>query len=708
MGIGYFRRACLVILCLVNSLLLSSCATESVIENPAAEEKVHAYKVDKSQQDRNNQALNIVAVENDSVTLQNGADASAAIQGDIEFLNNATGDVFDLRGFRQLLQAEERPAGIVLNFEDADIKEVVSLIIGKILKQNYLIDPAVRGQVTLKTERPLNRNTVFYLLENILDLYGARIVKRTGHYRIFPKANSGTSMLGFGEVDDRAKLGYGYRIVSLQYVSAGEMVKILESVTDKETIIRADEARNLVIIGGTSEDVRNMLNAISMFDVDWMKGTNVGLIQIKYSNANDVLEDLQKVLASNQLEAESGGIMTLNSIERLNSIMIITRQYSYLKRIEEWIRKLDVPTQGAGSRLYVYQVKNLTATELAAVLGELFGTGEEQPGIVDDEDVTGPGSMPVLLTEPYTDEAVRDTVIETDDNDTSPKPASGIQIIAAENTNSLLISATPIQYAKIELALSKLDVPPLQVLMEVTIMDVALKDEFSYGMQWFIEHGDGGDGSSAAIIGDSLSFAQTFSYTAVSGDVRAILGLLASDGRVNVLSSPSILVRNNHKASIRVGDQQPISTAVLNETGTIIASSVTYRDTGILLEILPSITTNGTINVELSQEVIDVGDIDAATGQRTFLNRNLNTTVSVKNGETIILGGLIRSNQAVSKSGVPGLRDLPGIGFLFGKTVTADTRTELLMIMSPRIIRNPEENNEVLKEYKSKFSNLEF
>jgi general secretion pathway protein D len=112
--------------------------------------------------------------------------------------------------------------------------------------------------------------------------------------------------------------------------------------------------------------------------------------------------------------------------------------------------------------------------------------------------------------------------------------------------------------------------------------------------------------------------------------------------------------------------------------------------------------------VELSQEVVDVGDIDAATGQRTFLNRNLNTTVSVKNGETIILGGLIRSNQAVSKSGVPGLRDIPGIGFLFGKTVTADTRTELLMIMSPRIIRNPQENNEVLKEYKSKFSNLEF
>jgi len=351
MGIGYFNKARLVILCLLGCLQLSSCATESVIENPAAEEKVQAYKLDMPQQDRNNQGLNIVDAENDSVALQNEADASTAIQGNIEFLNNADGDVFDLQGFRRLLQAEERPAGIVLNFEDADIKEVVALIIGKILKQNYLIDPAVKGKVTLKTERPLNRDTVFYMLENILDLYGARIVRRTGHYRIFPRTDAGTSMLGFGEIDDRVKLGYGYRVVSLQYVSAGEMVKILESVTDKETVIRADEARNLVIIGGTSEEVRNMLNAITMFDVDWMKGTNVGLIQIKYSNASDVLEDLQKVLASNQLEVGAGGIMTLDSIERLNSLMVITRQYSYLKRVEEWVRKLDVPTQGAGRQL---------------------------------------------------------------------------------------------------------------------------------------------------------------------------------------------------------------------------------------------------------------------------------------------------------------------------------------------------------------------
>ena len=707
MNIAYLKKAIFITLCLVSSLQLSSCATDSVTTYPANEANVYAYAVDISDQQKKTQDLEKIADGNDFKILPENPVESTAIQGDIEFLNNAKTDIFDTRGFRKLLQAEEQSSGIVLNFEGADIKEVVSLIIGKIMKQNYLIDPAVKGEVTLKTEEPLNKDTVFYMLENILDLYGAKIVKRTGHYRIFPKSDPAMSMLGFGEIDDRIKLGYGYRVVPLKYVSSVEMVKILESVTNKDTIIRSDDLRNLIIVGGTSGNVRNMMNAIQMFDVDWMRGTNVGLIKVKYSNVNDVLDDLKKMLASNQAEIETGGILTLDSIERLNSILVITRQYSYLKRVEKWVRKLDLPTQGVGSRLYIYSVKNSTAKDLATALSELFAMGDEEITSAEDN-VTGPGSMPITLRESDAEEPQQDPA--DSQNNAEEETSSDFQIIVADDTNSLLISATPMQYAKVELALNKLDVPPLQVLIEVSIMDVQLTDNFSYGMQWFLQHGDANSGGSA-IIGDALAFApQTLSYTAVrdSGDVRAILGLLASDGKIDVLSSPSLLVRNNRKASMRIGDQQPISTVSTNADGTVIATSVIYRDTGILLDIEPSITSSGTINVDLNQEIIDVGDIDIATGQRTFLNRNLNTAVSVKNGETIILGGLIRTNRALSKSGVPGLRDIPGLGFLFGKTVTSDVRTELLIMLSPRIIRNPGENNEVINEYKTKFKNLQF
>jgi general secretion pathway protein D len=713
MSINYYKNALTLISGLVLVLLAASCATTPEVEGSGvgktASQSVTqqpGFDLDSKNRDR----------VNDFELLPDSTIENAAIQGDLEFLNTAEGNVFDLEKFRMLLEVEERPSGIVLNFEGADIKRVVALVIGRIMNENYLIDPTIKGTVTLKTEKPLNRDTVFYMLENVLDLYGARISRRKGHYRIYPKDQAGSSVVGYGNIDARIKLGYGYRIVPLEYVSASEMVKILESVTGEESVIRADNARNLIILGGTSENVRNMLNAIDMFDVDWMKNTNVGLIKINYADAEEVLEDLKIMLALNQGEVESGGVLSLEIIERLNSILVISRQRAYLQRVRDFVRKLDIPAQGAGSKLYVYAVKNSTAEDLAALLSDLFAseaTADEASG--EDENLTGPGSIPVTLSPANPEEEAEPIIISDTASETGPEAeeeaeaAPEIKIVAAPDSNSLLIFATPSQYSKIELALEQLDIPPFQVLIEVTIMDVQLTGALSYGMRWFLEN-PGSSSSDSAIIGDALNFPSTFLYSAVRsrGDVRATLNLLASDGKVDVLSAPSLLVRNNRRASIRVGDQQPVSTASLNPDGTIIATSVEYRDTGILLEIEPSITSSGTINVELTQDVIDVGDIDDATGQRTFLSRNLNTTVSVNNGETIILGGLIRTNSAVTKSGVPGLRDIPIIGFLFGKTLTSDVRTELVIMLSPRIIRNPTEHNEVIREYKAKFQNLEF
>jgi general secretion pathway protein D len=698
------KKLQIIILCLMTGMLISACSSKQIEPESEADEstKPFAYESGITQQ----QEAELNKTEGNANQYQLIPDSvieSTAIRGDIEYLSNGKADIYNVDEFRRLLQVEERPTGIDLNFQNADIKEVISLVIGKIMRENFLIDPAVKGTVTLKTEKPLNRDTVFYMLENILDLYNARIVKRKGHYRIFPKARGGVSIIGIGDIDNRIKLGYGYRIIPLNFVSATEMVKILESVTNEDTVIRPDEKRNLVIIGGTSEDVRNMMDAISMFDVDMMKGTHVGLIRINYSDANDIISDLKKMLSVQQSE----GLLTLETIERLNAILVISRQYEYLKRVRDWVRKLDTPAQGVGNKLYVYPVQYTTAKDLASTLDELFGGAKDEEETGKSGNITGPGSTPVTLTESGTKDAPPGAASKTGAIGAGTEGSSSetaIKIIAAEDTNSLLISSTPNQYARIALALKKLDVPPLQVLIEVTIMDVQLTDAFSYGMRW--ELLDGGD---SAAIGNELSFASTFNYSAVrsSGDVRSFLRLLASDGKVDVLSSPSILVRNNNKASIRVGDQQPISTSSIGEGG-VVATSVEFKDTGILLEIKPSITSSGTINVDLTQEVIDVGDIDTATGQRTFLNRNLNTSASVNNGESIILGGLIRTNTAVSQSGVPYLRDIPFLGFLFGQTVTSDVKTELMIILSPRIIRDSRENNNVMKEYKEKFEHLDF
>lgn len=630
----------------------------------------------------------------------------AEITGNFDLVNKGSGNYLSVKKFRKRAQADSRSGGIKLNFENADIKEVVSIIIGKILNDNYLIDPAVKGVVNLRTVKDLNKNTAFYVLENILDIHGARIIRDDGHYRILPKNRTALGMVGMADDEPKARIGYGYRVVPLQYVSTSEMTKILESVTYKSSIIRSDEKRNLLILGGTSTEVKNMLDTVKLFDVDWMKGTSVGLIKIRYSNVADVVKDLNKMLKIDSATDKAKSFVSLEPIERLNSIMIITKRYDYIDRIRGWIAKLDVPEVGEGNKLYVYAVKHTNADAIATTLMELFN-GESPTDIDSENDVLSPGSKPITLNimSSSKDNKTADQQTSRESN-VNGKSTSGIRIIPASDSNSLLIMATPGEYAKIEGALELLDIPPLQVLVEVTIMDVRLSDDLSYGMQWFFQ--SEGNYNTDTTVGDSLSFPQTFSYSAVkqTGNVIGLLGMLASEGKVNVLSSPSLLVRNNEKASISVGDQQPISTALVGPEGNVVASSVQFKDTGVILEIKPTVNTSGTVNVNIAQEVTDIGDIDDATGQRAFLRRSIKSAVSVADGETIILGGLIRSNKANVENGVPGLRDIPLLGYLFSKTVSTEQRTELIIMLTPKVIRNSDENIRVVDEYKRKFKNL--
>lgn len=633
-------------------------------------------------------------------------DKSAKIEGNFRLLNDGKGGTLNIAGFRKQARAEETPGGITLNFVNADIKEVVSLIIGKILKENYLIDPAVKGTVNLNAVKELNKNTAFYVLENILDIHGARIIRHKGHYRIIPKNRGSLGLISIGANKGNAQHGYGYHIVPLNFIQATEMLKILESVTNKGALIRADDKRNLLIIGGTGSDVTNMLDAVKLFDVDMMRGTSVGLIRIRYSNVQDIIKDIRKMA---QLESDSSaknGLLSLESIDRLNALLIITRQSRYLERVKDWVAKLDIPSQGDGQKLHVYQVKNSNAKELAANLTDLFGGGAAAAEVQPEEHNLSPGSSPVFVST-KSDKPAEQAPEKQNTASPAAADAGGIKIIAASDTNSLLVLATPNQFAKVEEALKKLDTPPLQVLIEVSIMDISLTDDFSYGMQWFFNNTTSQHTGSGQ-VGDALTFPATLSYSAVkyTGDIRALLSILASDGKVDVLSSPSLLVRNNGKASIRVGNQQPISTALVGAEGNIVATSVQFKDTGVILEINPTINSSGMVNVDITQEVTDVGDVDDATGQRAFLRRSLKSSVSVSDGESIVLGGLIRTNTAKTSSGVPWLHRIPILGFFLGKTITSEQRTELLIMLTPKVIKSGDDNRKLIDEFRNKFDHL--
>jgi len=288
-----------------------------------------------------------------------------------------------------------------------------------------------------------------------------------------------------------------------------------------------------------------------------------------------------------------------------------------------------------------------------------------------------------------------------------------VRVVADEVNNSLMIYATGQQYDIIEEALEKLDTVATQVIIEASIMEVTLTDELRYGLEWVFKNGiDGGYdglGSLASQSGNPTPRSPGFSYTVTNGigDISAVLNALSQDSLLNVISTPSIMVLDNYTAEIQVGDQVPVLQGQTIGIGGNSVQNITFRDTGVSLVVTPSVNAGGLITMDVQQSVTDVGNVDEATGQRTFLNRAIRSRVAVRSSESVVLGGLIRENASRAGSGVPLVRDIPVLGNLFGSRSRENTRTELLVIITPRAIFNEDELRNVSKEMRSQVRFME-
>jgi general secretion pathway protein D len=287
-----------------------------------------------------------------------------------------------------------------------------------------------------------------------------------------------------------------------------------------------------------------------------------------------------------------------------------------------------------------------------------------------------------------------------------------IKIVADEKNNSLLMLATREDYQKLQSLIRQLDVMPMQVLVEATIVEVRLGDELSYGLQWFFSHQQGSTDSTFELFPNGVS--PTFRYTLVDtgGDFKAVLDLLAADGRLGVLSSPSLMVQDNQMASIHVGQQIPIRTSETTSLASsgdspLITSTIQYRDTGVLLEVKPRVNSGGMISMEITQQVDGVDETTTSSiDSPTIFQRKITTNIAVQSGETIVLGGLITESESASNTGIPVLRGLPGIGPLFSSQKNEVQRTELMIMITPTSISNSTEARSATEEMKKKMLNL--
>ncbi len=304
--------------------------------------------------------------------------------------------------------------------------------------------------------------------------------------------------------------------------------------------------------------------------------------------------------------------------------------------------------------------------------------------------------------------------------------APDVRVMADRINNTLLIYAPPAEFARIEATLKRLDVQRAQVLIEASIIEVTLSDGLQYGLQWAFKNNDAfGSGrtglgalnnSQGSTIGGAtrngniLNAARGFSYTLTSstGNLTAGLNTLASKSLLKVISSPSIMVLDNHTAAIIVGNQQPINTGTtISSSGTIATTNnIQYKDTGVMLNVTPSVNAGDLVTLEIDQTVTTLGTEDTVTKQYSFLQRQINSKVAVRSGETLVLGGLIQNEHTKGTSGLPLLSSIPILGGLFGSQNHNDTRTELMVIITPRVIRSDEDARAVSRELRDRMKGL--
>lgn len=600
---------------------------------------------------------------------------------------------------------------VMLNFDGADLREVVKIVLVDIMHESYLIDPRVQGVVNIHSSHPVKRSALVPTLEAVLRMNGASLVRESDgvfHVNPFATATKGALTPQVGGMNKPLPPGYSVQIVPLKYISAREMVKILEPFTPEGGIVRVDDVRNMLFLGGNARELRHLMETIDIFDVDWIAGMSVGLFTLKSVDVKTAFSEVEKILGDKG-QGALAGVLRIIPIERLNALLVVTPQPKYLEQARVWIERLDRSgaTDG-GAQLYVYQVQNGDAVKMATLLGQAFGKQTSQSAPPPS---LAPGLNPAEIKS--SGPAVGGTQSGGAEGVTV-SVGGATKIIADKENNALLILATPSEHEIITNAIRKLDVVPRQVLIEVTIAEVTLSDEFSFGLEWYFNNNTKGKGfldTGAAGI-TQLSPGFSYAWLDAAGSIKAVLNALAANSKLNIISSPHVMVSDNHTAKIQVGDRVPTvsqtqATAIAT-TGTAgVISSIQYLDTGIMLSVTPHINAGGLVTMEISQEVSNAAKtVTSGIDSPTISKRSAQSTVTVQAGETMVLGGLISDKKSNANSGLPFLSEIPVLGALFGAQNVKDDRTELVMMITPKLVSNSQQAREITDEFRKKVGSV--
>ena len=648
--------------------------------------------------------------------------------------------------------------GVTLKFDNADIYDVIQVVLGDILKLDYVIDPAVQGRVTIKSTGAISMADTYSALETALATSNISIVRQGKVYKVTRDAIAARDAL---TTQGAGPASVVMQIIPLKFVQANQLVNTLRNFVGPQASNTNDPTKKYMIIVDRAANVEKIMDMVKTLDADYLSHVNIKLIPIKHAEATDLAKELDGLFKTSGIFNWTGTEATkafFLPVARMNALLIATGNENIMRAAEQWVRTLDAePSNGLGAYVHVYPVANSNAAHLANLITQIFGGAASNTAATGASTLpsagsssfastaTGtPGAPSGAATNPVSGQSAATRTIERGNVPSGQQGGVGtgmglsgsVQVIADEVTNTLVIRASAQDYQQIRKVLERLDTRPRQVLVQVLVAEVTLTDTLQYGVEWWLKSAlttggkswpgfvglDGGiapniervaAGATPTVKGTATGL--NYAVFGSAGQVIGMLNLLSQDTDVNVLSAPHVLASDGKVARIEVGNEVPVITQTVSTptsglTGSNFSTSnsVQYRPTGILLEVKPSITSSGQVTLSISQEVSSVGNPVTAGGSSypSFQKRKVTTDATVEDGKTIMLAGLIEDRGTDTVIGVPGLKNVPVFGALFGTTKNVRDKTELLITITPYIVSSREEGDRVAGSFQESLQRL--
>ena len=609
---------------------------------------------------------------------------------------NRDGLSFSYPGFSEQVPVPvdvQGPDVVELNYEQADLRLVLEQL-AESLDISILIDPSIDKRISIRTspDRPLQREDIWPLirlltrdagifLERVGDVYNARMINSSLPADIIGPDSSAET------VNSQVM-----QITPLTYVSTETAVEALGPLLAPEGSVSQLGSRDLLMITASDFLLQRANELLMLIDADPFSNQGIHLYQLSNANAPEVAEELVEIL---ELIEGASPAYQVRGIERINAILVTAPANRGFEEISRWVEILDADSQEQVEQLFMYKVKNLDALELAETLSTVF---EEE-----DDPLTPPNigrSDTLNIVDTLAAEASQTATAETGQAPltTGGTSANGavsanltVKIVADEATNSLLIRSTARDYRQLLTTISQLDIVPLQVMVNAVIAQITLTDDTRFGVDWSRVAGNTLNPISSSTTTDfapnlnGLMFTRGF----IDGSARvdATLEAIAQNNEVRLLARPSLTVGNNQEGEIQIGAEVPVEAGESISAGGLSTTNIQYRDTGIGLLITPQINEDGVVNLIINQTLRSVDNSASGINNNpVFNNQEITTTVVVKNGDNIVLGGLIQTDTEALNTGVPLLNRVPGLGNLFSYQQDNQERRELFIVLRPEVI----------------------